>query len=110
MVKDSGEGRKMSQLLSFLAIISAIFTITSTNPVYSLIGLIATFTWSGSYLIWESIEFIGLSYLIVYVGAIGILFLFVVMMMNIKYIEVSEVGRTYLDGWLITTLIGCLLV
>jgi NADH-ubiquinone oxidoreductase chain 6 len=81
-------------IFNFLIIgtlISAILTITSINPVNSVVGLIAVYIHIAIYLIGLTFNFIGLSYLIIYVGAIAILFLFVVMMMNIKYIELSEV-------------------
>jgi hypothetical protein len=55
-------------LLPFIIIISAIFTITSKNPVNSVIGLISVFINSAIIIIILSMDFIGLSYLIIYVG------------------------------------------
>lgn len=71
-------------------ILTAIFTLISINPIYSVIGLIIVFILSGSYLLFLSINFIGLSYFIIYVGAISILFLFAVMMLDTKYPELTS--------------------
>ena len=59
----------------------------------SVLFLIAVFVNVSCYLILLGINFIGLTYLIIYVGAIAILFLFVVMMMNIKLVELTEVNN-----------------
>lgn len=74
-------------LLDFLAIcavFSAIFVITSQNPVLSVLFLICVFVCVSAYLILLGMNFLGLTYLLIYVGAISILFLFVVMIMNLK--------------------------
>ena len=71
-------------------ILTAILTLISINPIYSVIGLIIVFILSGSYLLLLSINFIGLSYFIIYVGAISILFLFAVMMLDTKYPEFTS--------------------
>ena len=55
-------------VLPFIVIISAILTITSRNPVNSVIGLISVFINSAIIIIILSMDFIGLSYLIIYVG------------------------------------------
>ncbi len=55
-------------ILPFIVIISAILTITSKNPVNSVIGLISVFINSAIIIIILSMDFIGLSYLIIYVG------------------------------------------
>jgi NADH-ubiquinone oxidoreductase chain 6 len=102
--------RIILDLLSIGAIISAILTITSKNPVNSVIGLISVFVHSATYLIILSLNFIGLSYLIIYVGAIAILFLFVVMMMNIKYIELTEVAQEYTQNLPLSLIIGSLFI
>lgn len=102
--------RIILDLLSIGAIISAILTITSKNPVNSVIGLISVFVHTSIYLIILSFHFIGLSYLIIYVGAIAILFLFVVMMMNIKYIELTEVAQEYTQNLPLSLIIGSLFI
>ena len=55
-------------ILPFIISISAILTITSKNPVNSVIGLISVFIHSAIIIIMLAIDFIGLSYLIIYVG------------------------------------------
>jgi NADH-ubiquinone oxidoreductase chain 6 len=80
-------------LLAFGSVLSGILVITSRNPIISVLFLIAVFVNVSCYLILLGINFIGLTYLIIYVGAIAILFLFVVMMMNIKLVELTEVNN-----------------
>nr|WDS46443.1 NADH dehydrogenase subunit 6 [Cyathus striatus] len=80
-------------ILFGLAILaSGIFTITAKNPVISVIYLIATFVFSAGLLLKMGIKFIALSYIVVYVGAITVLFLFVLMMIDIRVSEISESG------------------
>ena len=70
--------------LSALAIGSAIFVVISKNPVYSVLWLIVTFfAISGHYILMNA-QFLGIVNLIVYAGAIMVLFLFVVMLMNLN--------------------------
>src|SRR6266571_570511 len=63
-------------ILSFTTIISSVLVITSQNPVISVVYLISVFVNAAGYLILSGIGFLGLSYIIVYVGAITVLFLF----------------------------------
>lgn len=73
---------------SFLAsILSAILVIVSKNPIVSVLCLIALFLSISCYLIVLGLNFIGLSYLLVYVGAVSILFLFILMLINIRISE-----------------------
>jgi len=81
--------------LSFGTLLSSIFTITSKNPVISVIFLITTFVQAAIYLILNGISFIGISYIVIYVGAIAVLFLFVIMMINIKLTDILETGSQY---------------
>ena len=81
--------------LSFGALLSGILVITSKNPVIAVIFLISTFVNAAGYLILSGIGFIGLTYIIVYVGAITVLFLFVIMMINIKLVDILETGPQY---------------
>nr|UEX92971.1 NADH dehydrogenase subunit 6 [Marasmius crinis-equi] len=82
-------------ILAFATLLSSIFSITSKNPVISVLFLIGTFVLSAGYLILIGINFIGISYIIVYVGAIAVLFLFVIMMINIKLTDILETGSQY---------------
>src|SRR5436305_1986571 len=63
--------------LSATSIISGIFVIISKNPIVSVLFLISLFLSISSYLVILGINFIGLSYLLVHVGAVSILFLFI---------------------------------
>lgn len=76
--------------LSLLAILSGILVIISRNPVISVLFLISVFVNVAGYLVLLGVGFIGISYLIVYVGAIAILFLFVVIMLNLQLAELSS--------------------
>jgi len=70
--------------LSFLLILSAILVISAQNPVHSVFFLILVFLTSAIFLFLLEVEFISLLFVLVYVGAIAVLFLFVVMMLDIK--------------------------
>jgi NADH-ubiquinone oxidoreductase chain 6 len=78
------------EILNFISIISiicGILVIISKNPIVSVLFLIGLFLSISSYLIILGINFIGLSYLLVYVGAVSILFLFILMLINIRISE-----------------------
>lgn len=78
------------QYLNFIVVISlfaGVFTIVSKNPIVSVLHLIGLFTSISCYLIFIGAKFIGLSYLLVYVGAVSILFLFILMLINIRVSE-----------------------
>jgi len=105
---------KMSNfLLDFLsigAILSGILVITSKNPVISVLFLISVFINVAGYLVLLGIGFLGISYIIVYVGAIAILFLFVIMMLNIQLAELSAVGSEYTQNLPLGGIVGSLFV
>jgi NADH-quinone oxidoreductase subunit J len=69
---------------SFIAIFSALMVITSRNTVNSVFFLILDFISVGCLFIMVGAEFLGMILLIVYVGAVAVLFLFVVMMLNVS--------------------------
>jgi len=73
--------------ISIASIICGILVIISKNPIVSVLFLIGLFLSISSYLIILGINFIGLSYLLVYVGAVSILFLFILMLINIRISE-----------------------
>lgn len=73
--------------VSILAILSGISVIISKNPIVSVLFLIGLFLTMASYLMMLGINFIGLSYLLVYVGAVSILFLFILMLINVRISE-----------------------
>ena len=74
-------------LISLVSIFSGIFVIISKNPIVSVLFLIGLFLSIASYLLVLGINFIGLSYLLVYVGAVSILFLFILMLINVRISE-----------------------
>jgi NADH-ubiquinone oxidoreductase chain 6 len=74
-------------ILSLIAILCGIFVIISKNPIVSVLFLIGLFLSIAGYLIILGINFIGLSYLLVYVGAVSILFLFILMLINVRISE-----------------------
>lgn len=71
-------------LFSSLALMSSIMVVTLTNAVHSVLFLIIVFCNIASLLLIIGTEFFSFMFLIVYVGAIAVLFLFVVMMLNVK--------------------------
>lgn len=83
------------ELFALAAILSSLLVITSQNSVISVLYLISAFVCSAIYLFWSGVWFIGISYIIVYVGAIAILFLFILMMINIQQSDISEAGPAY---------------
>jgi NADH-ubiquinone oxidoreductase chain 6 len=72
---------------SIIAILCGIFVIVSKNPIVSILYLIGLFLSISIYLILLGMNFIGLSYLLVYIGAVSILFLFILMLINIRISE-----------------------
>lgn len=82
----------------FLALVlfSGLLTIVSSNPVHSVFYLILAFVASTLLLLTLDVEFIAMLFLVVYIGAISVLFLFVVMMLNIKVVELNEKIIQYL--------------
>lgn len=70
--------------LSFLLILSGLFVFISENPVHSVLFLILTFCNASAILFLFNADFLALIFIIIYVGAIAVLFLFVVMMLNVK--------------------------
>jgi NADH-ubiquinone oxidoreductase chain 6 len=77
-------------IISLLAILCAILVIVNKNPIISVLFLIGLFASISSYLILTGLSFIGLSYLIVYIGAVSILFLFILMLINIRISELQS--------------------
>ena len=73
--------------ISLASIFCGILVIISKNPIVSVLFLIGLFLSIATYLIILGISFIGLSYLLVYVGAVSILFLFILMLINVRISE-----------------------
>ena len=83
----NGYRSEILDIISLAAILSGILVITSKNPIVSVLFLIGLFLSIASYLIILGLNFIGLSYLLVYVGAVSILFLFILMLINVRISE-----------------------
>ena len=83
-------------LFSSLALVSAILVIASKNPVYSVLFLILSFCNVSALLFLLNLEFLPITFLVVYVGAIAVLFLFVLMMLNIKLTELKAENAHFL--------------
>src|SRR6187549_1488468 len=91
----------MIQLLAFylfaaLVIASGAFVIMARNPVHSVLWLILAFFNAAGLMILVGAEFIAMLLVIVYVGAVAVLFLFVVMMLDIDFAELRAGFAQYL--------------
>lgn len=93
-------------IISFAAILSGILVIVARNPVISILFLIALFVNIAAYLILVGISFIGLAYITVYVGAIAILFLFVIFLLDIKLAELHQDNSAAKNSLPIGAIIG----
>ena len=85
----NGSNHGLLTFISLASILCGIFVITSKNPIVSVLFLIGLFLSIACYLLMLGINFIGLSYLLVYVGAVSILFLFILMLINVRISELS---------------------
>lgn len=83
----NGFSLEFLSIIIIVSLLSGIFIIISKNPIVSVLYLILLFSSVSCYLIFIGIKFIGLSYLLVYVGAVSILFLFILMLINIRVSE-----------------------
>ena len=81
---------------SILTILPALMVVLSTNPVHSVLWLILTFFGASGLFILLGAEFLALILMIVYVGAVAVLFMFVVMMLNINFKEIKSKLTKYL--------------
>ena len=77
-------------LFSILSVFCAILVIVNKNPIVSVLFLICLFVLISGYLILLGMNFIGISYLLVYIGAVSILFLFILMLINIRISEIQS--------------------
>ena len=74
-------------IIAVMSILASILVIISKNPIVSVLFLIGLFLGLSCYLLMLGLNFIGLSYLLVYVGAVSILFLFILMLINVRVSE-----------------------
>ena len=83
-------------VFSAVAVASGLMVIASRNPVHSVLFLILAFFSSAGLFILMGAEFLGLILVVVYVGAVAVLFLFVVMMLDIDFTELRQGFLQYL--------------
>jgi len=83
----NGYKEEILYFISLAAILSGIFVIITKNPIISVLFLIGLFLSISAYLIILGLNFIGLSYLLVYIGAVSILFLFILMLISVRISE-----------------------
>jgi NADH-ubiquinone oxidoreductase chain 6 len=83
----NGYRAEIIYIISLISILCGIFVIISKNPIVSVLFLIGLFLSIASYLMILGLNFLGLSYLLVYVGAVSILFLFILMLINVRISE-----------------------
>ena len=74
-------------VIYLIAILAGTLVIISKNPIISVLFLIGLFLAISCYLILTGLNFIGLAYLLVYIGAVSILFLFILMLINVRISE-----------------------
>ena len=81
-------------LFAIVTVGAGLFTVVSRNPVYSVLWLIACFLSTAGLFVLLGAEFVAMLLVIVYVGAVAVLFLFVVMMLDIDFAELkAEMAR-----------------
>ncbi|MBT5809449.1 MAG: NADH-quinone oxidoreductase subunit J [Rhodospirillaceae bacterium] len=94
-------------LFAFVAVAAGVMVISSRNPVHSVLFLILTFFNAAGLFVLMGAEFLAMILVIVYVGAVAVLFLFVVMMLDINFVELREGVLQYLP---IGALVGIVLL
>ena len=92
-------------LFAFIITFCAILVISCRNPVHSVLALIATFFGVAGLFVLLGAEFLAMLMLIVYVGAVAVLFLFVVMMLDIDFVELRAGFSRYLPAGIIFGLV-----
>ena len=97
-------------ILAFGTLLSSLLVITAKNPVIAVIFLISVFINAAGYLMLLGVGFLGITYIILYVGAITVLFLFVIMMINIKLTDILETGSQYTKNLPLAFAIGLLFI
>jgi NADH-quinone oxidoreductase subunit J len=83
-------------LFAAVCVASAVMVIVSRNPVHSVLYLILAFVNASGLFILMGAEFLGMMLIVVYVGAVAVLFLFVIMMLDVDFVELREGFIQYL--------------
>ena len=90
---------------SISALVGGIFTVVSRNPVHSVLWLILSFLSAAGLFVLLGAEFVAMLLIIVYVGAVAVLFLFVVMMLDVDFVALKAEMAKYLPLGLLIGLI-----
>ena len=83
-------------LLAATAVVSGLLVVTARNPVHSVLWLILAFFSSAGLFVLLAAEFLAMLLVVVYVGAVAVLFLFVVMMLDVDFVRLREGYARYL--------------
>ncbi len=94
-------------VFAVMSIAAGLFTVTSRNPVHSVLWLILAFLSAAGLFVLLGAEFVAMLLVIVYVGAVAVLFLFVVMMLDVDFAELKAEMAKYFP---IALLIGVVLL
>src|SRR6186713_1187132 len=92
---------------SFILIASAVMVIAARNPVHSVLFLILAFFNAAGLFVLLGAEFLAMILVVVYVGAVAVLFLFVVMMLDVDFVELRQGFLNYLP---VGALVGVVLL
>lgn len=94
-------------LIAAIVVLAAMFVIAARNPVHSVLWLILTFFSAAGLLVLIGAEFLAMLLVVVYVGAVAVLFLFVVMMLDVDFVELKQGTLRY---WPFALLVGIILL
>ena len=94
-------------IFAVVAVISGVLVVANRNPVYSVLFLILTFFNAAGLFVLLGAEFLAMMLVVVYVGAVAVLFLFVVMMLDINFVALRQGFVRYLP---IGAIVGVILV
>jgi len=94
-------------VFAVVAVISGVLVVANRNPVYSVLFLILTFFNAAGLFVLLGAEFLAMMLVVVYVGAVAVLFLFVVMMLDINFVALRQGFVRYLP---IGAIVGIILV
>jgi NADH-quinone oxidoreductase subunit J len=83
-------------LFALIAVASAVLVVAARNPVHSVLFLILCFFNAAGLFILMGAEFLAMILVVVYVGAVAVLFLFVVMMLDVDFVQLREGMLSYL--------------
>ena len=79
-----------------IAVLSAVMVVSSKNPVHSVLFLISVFIAAAGLFVLMGAEYLAMLLIVVYVGAVAVLFLFVVMMLDVNFVEMKQGFLQYL--------------